>query len=144
MTLFRYVSQSSSPAMHQYLAQATQPAIFNDLAHEAVSLCRASLLNAADALGAKSAIDGKLFLVRQLLILRDITRNVHLAQKDEPRAVGADAYSMTGGYTIVYTNHPGYSSSQTPYLPRYRGHRRSSSAGSSYPSPESAQNTSRA
>ena len=96
MTLFRYVSQSSSPAMHQYLAQATQPAIFNDLAHEAVSLCRASLLNAADALGAKSAIDGKLFLVRQLLILRDITRNVDPAQKDEPRAVGAFAYSMTG------------------------------------------------
>ena len=96
--MFRYVSQSSSPAMHQYLAQATQPAIFNDLAHEAVSLCRASLLNAAGALGAKSAIDGQLFLVRHLLILRDIARNTNLAQKDEPRAGGANAYSMTGGY----------------------------------------------
>ncbi|KAF8267658.1 Sec34-like family-domain-containing protein [Lactarius quietus] len=72
-----------------------QPAIFNDLAQEAVSLCRASLLNAADSLGAKGPFDGELFLVRHLLILRDITRNVDIAQKDEPRAGGADAYSMT-------------------------------------------------
>ncbi|KAN0130284.1 Sec34 domain containing protein [Lactarius tabidus] len=73
-----------------------QPTIFNDLAQEAVSLCRASLLNAADALGTKSAFDGQLFLVRHLLILRDIARNVDLAQKDEPRAGGtADAYTMT-------------------------------------------------
>ncbi|KAH9168251.1 Sec34-like family-domain-containing protein [Lactarius sanguifluus] len=72
-----------------------QPAIFNDLAQEAVSLCRASLLTAADSLGTKSAFDGQLFLVRHLLILRDIARNVDLAQKDEPRAGGADSYSMT-------------------------------------------------
>ena len=69
-------------------------------------MCRASLLNAADALGAKSAIDGQLFLVRHLLILRDIARNVDLAQKDEPRAVGSDAYSMTGEYILAYANHP--------------------------------------
>ena len=72
-----------------------------------MGLCRTSLLNAADTLGAKSAIDGQLFLVRHLLILRDIARNVDLAQKDEPRAGGADAYSMTGGYTLVYVNHLG-------------------------------------
>ena len=65
MTLVRYVSQSSSPAVHQ----ATQPTIFDDLAQEAVRLCRASLLNAADAFGARRAIDGQLFLVRHLLIL---------------------------------------------------------------------------
>ena len=82
------------------LCNPTQPAIFNDLAQEAISLCRASLLNAADSLGAKSAFDGQLFLVRHLLILRDITRNVDLAQKDEPRAGAADAYSMTGGYIL--------------------------------------------
>ena len=128
--------------------QATQPAIFNGLAQEAVSLCHASLLNAADALGAKSAIDGQVFLVRHLLILRDIARNVELAQKVEPRTGGADAYSMTGGYilVLVYANHLGRSdgsSSQTPYLPCYRAHRRSSPARSSHPSPASTQNTSR-
>lgn len=92
------------------MLKTIQPAIFNDLAQEAVSLCRASLLNAADALGAKSAFDGQLFLVRHLLILRDIARNVDLAQKDEPRAGGtADAYTMTGAYFLVYTNHLGES-----------------------------------
>jgi hypothetical protein len=86
----------------------TQPTIFNDLAQEAVSLCRASLLNAADALGTKSAIDGQLFLVRHLLILRDIARNVDLAQKDEPRAGGtADAYTVTGGYILFFAIHLG-------------------------------------
>ena len=53
--------------------------------------------NAGNALGLKTANDGHLFLVRHLLILRDIARNVDLAQKDEPRVVGADVYSMTGG-----------------------------------------------
>ena len=47
----------------------------------------------ADALGAISAIDGQLFLIHNLLILRDI---VDRALDDEPRVVGDDAY-MTGG-----------------------------------------------
>ena len=62
------------------------------------------LLNAADVLGAKGAIDGPLFLVRHSLMLRDIARNVDLTQKDESRAGGADAYSITGGHTLVYAN----------------------------------------
>ena len=70
--------------MHQSRAQATQPAIFNDLAQEAVGLCRASLLNTTDAFRAKSAIDGQLFLVRHLFILRDIARNVDLAERRAP------------------------------------------------------------
>ena len=60
-----------------------------------------SLLNAADALGAKGAIDGPLFLVRHSLMLRDIARNVDLPQKDESRAGGADAYSITGGHKYL-------------------------------------------
>ena len=62
------------------------------------------LLNAADVLGAKGAIDGPLFLVRHSLMLRDIARNVDLTQKDESRAGGADACSITGGHTLVYAN----------------------------------------
>jgi conserved oligomeric Golgi complex subunit 3 len=41
------------------------------------------LLNAADKLKAKNAFDGQLFIVRHLLILREITRNLDQAQKDD-------------------------------------------------------------
>jgi hypothetical protein len=77
-----------------------KPTIFNDLAQEAVSLCHTSLLSAADKLRAKNAFDGQLFMVRHLLILREVTRNLDLAQKDEPRgsavAGNADSYSVAG------------------------------------------------
>ena len=108
MTSFRYFLRVLLPCTTSP-GRRLQLAIFNDLAQEAVSLCRASLLNAADALGAKSAFDWQLFLVRHLLILRDIARSVDPTQKDEPRAGGADAYSMTGGYILALfcTNHPG-------------------------------------
>ncbi|KAI0246453.1 hypothetical protein BJV78DRAFT_1157900 [Lactifluus subvellereus] len=75
-----------------------QPVIFYDLAHEAVNLCHASLLGTADSVGTKSASDGQLFLVCHLFILREITRNLDLAQKDEPQggggSGGADQYGV--------------------------------------------------
>jgi conserved oligomeric Golgi complex subunit 3 len=77
-----------------------QPTIFYDLAHDAVSLRHASLLSAADSVRAKSASNGQLFLVRHLLILREITSNMNLAQKDEPQVCGgfggADQYGVAG------------------------------------------------
>ncbi|KAH9953767.1 hypothetical protein BGW80DRAFT_1476814 [Lactifluus volemus] len=71
-----------------------------DLAHDAVGLCHGSLLSAAGLVRAKSGFDGQLFLVRYLLILKEITRNLDLAQKDELQAgVGggaADQYGVGG------------------------------------------------
>ncbi|KAI0266947.1 Sec34-like family-domain-containing protein [Gloeopeniophorella convolvens] len=78
-----------------------QPAIFDDLAQEAVSLCRGSLLSAADALGAKSAFDGQLFLVRHLLILKDVTRNLDLTQRDESRG-SVDPYGVTDTLSSMF------------------------------------------
>lgn len=85
--------------LHDYV----QPAIFNDIAHEAVSLCHVSLLSAAERLRAKNAFDGQLFLVRHLLILREITRNLDLAQKDESTGSGgnADSYSVADTVSSV-------------------------------------------
>ncbi|KAI0279908.1 Sec34-like family-domain-containing protein [Russula aff. rugulosa BPL654] len=87
--------------LHDYV----QPAIFNDIAQEAVSLCHVSLLSAAERLRAKSASDGQLFLVRHLLILREITRNLDLTQKDESTGNGgngnADSYSVADTVSSV-------------------------------------------
>jgi hypothetical protein len=82
--------------------------IFYDLAHEAVSLCHASLLGAADSVRAKSAFDGQLFLVRHLLILREITRNLDLAQKDEPQGGGGSGGADHGiaGECNILDPHP--------------------------------------
>ena len=61
-----------------------------------------SLLSAADRLRVKSAFDGQLFTVRHLLILREITRNLDLAQKDEIGGTGAsgaaDFYGVAGEF----------------------------------------------
>ncbi|KAF8882705.1 Sec34-like family-domain-containing protein [Infundibulicybe gibba] len=63
-----------------------KPAIFDDIAQEAVSLCRQSLVAASNALAmrhpATTTLDGRLFLVRHLLILKEITQNLDLVQRD--------------------------------------------------------------
>ncbi|KAJ7661640.1 Sec34-like family-domain-containing protein [Mycena rosella] len=67
------------------LRDFVNPAIFADIAQEAVALCRQSLLRAADMIRQQAggkALDGDLFLVRHLLVLKEITHNLELAQRD--------------------------------------------------------------
>ncbi|KAI0784704.1 Sec34-like family-domain-containing protein [Abortiporus biennis] len=63
------------------------PAIFDDIAQEGVNLCRQSLVAASENLKAKnppaSTLDGQLFLVRHLLILKEMTTNLDFAQRDD-------------------------------------------------------------
>ncbi|KAJ8521822.1 hypothetical protein ONZ45_g1537 [Pleurotus djamor] len=63
-----------------------KPAIFEDIAQEAISVCRISLVSAAEAIKTKnsstSVLDGCLFLVRHLLILKEIAQSLDLLQKD--------------------------------------------------------------
>ncbi|KAJ7252598.1 Sec34-like family-domain-containing protein [Mycena rebaudengoi] len=72
------------------------PAIFEDIAQEAVTLCRQSLILASDMIkqrvgSSTSTLDSELFLVRHLLILTEITHNLDLAQRE-----GEDfAYGVT-------------------------------------------------
>ncbi|WWC63290.1 uncharacterized protein I303_105890 [Kwoniella dejecticola CBS 10117] len=55
-------------------------AVFEDLAQEAIPVCRKSLSSASDLLSAKKdkSMDGKLFLVRHLLILKEMTAGLGL------------------------------------------------------------------
>ncbi|WWD19057.1 hypothetical protein CI109_103515 [Kwoniella shandongensis] len=57
-------------------------AVFEDLAQEAVTTCRRSLSTASDQLGAKKEkkMDGKLFLIRHLLILKEMTAGLALGK----------------------------------------------------------------
>lgn len=67
------------------LRDFVKPAIFADIAQEAVTLCRQSLLRAADLVKQQpgsSVLDGDLFLVRHLLVLKEIAHNLELAHRD--------------------------------------------------------------
>ncbi|KAH0828023.1 Sec34-like family-domain-containing protein [Lanmaoa asiatica] len=69
-----------------------KPAIFEDIAQEAVSLCRQSLVSSSVTIGQRNAsastLDGELFLVRHLLILKEVTNNLDLAGRDTQRQTG--------------------------------------------------------
>lgn len=76
-----------------------KPAIFDDLAREAVNLCRQSLVNAAETLKSKSppgsTLDGQLFLVRHLLILKELTQNLDLAHTSPERGIDMSGVTET-------------------------------------------------
>lgn len=64
-----------------------QDSVFDDLAQEAVLTCRRSLTVASDLLATKKSkpIDSRLFLVRHLLILKEMTGGLALGQRDRSR-----------------------------------------------------------
>ncbi|ESK85085.1 cis-golgi transport vesicle tethering complex subunit [Moniliophthora roreri MCA 2997] len=68
----------------EQLADFVNPAIFQDIAEEAISLCNASLQSASDALAveSKSKLEGYLFLVRQLLVLREVPDRFGLSEPE--------------------------------------------------------------
>ncbi|KAL1752519.1 Sec34-like family-domain-containing protein [Schizophyllum commune] len=63
-----------------------KPAIFEDIAQEAIGLCRQTLVSAAEMIKKRSPpttlLDGQLFLVRHLLILKEIVHNLSLTNKE--------------------------------------------------------------
>ena len=79
---------------------SSQPAIFEDIAQEAITLCRQSLIAASDMIRSKntpsSKLDAPLFLVRHLLILKEMMHNLDFAQREvQPRI---DLGGVTGPF----------------------------------------------
>lgn len=72
-----------------------QNAIFEDFAGEAVTLCRQSLSNASNTIAIREGntkLDGQLFLIRHLLLLKEMVRSVDLVHIER----AADFSSVTG------------------------------------------------
>lgn len=85
-----------------------QPAIFEDIAQEAVSLCRQSLVSSSAIIRQRNApastLDGELFLLRHLLILKEVTNNLDLAGRDTQQQSGQGG--VTGDNLLGYTSKP--------------------------------------
>ena len=97
------------------LNDRAQPAIFEDIAQEAINICRQSLVLAADAIkGVKTnvtsqgsgssyfnskTLDGELFLVRHLLILKEMAQNLDLVSRDDTSRT-VDLSAVTGAFSV--------------------------------------------
>ena len=80
-----------------------KPAIFEDIAQEAVSLCRQSLLVASEQIrSSKSALDGQLFLARHLVILKEMTKNLEFGREGRS-GDGNDLGGVTGTFLCLGT-----------------------------------------
>ncbi|KAG6873047.1 hypothetical protein C0995_003804 [Termitomyces sp. Mi166 len=59
-----------------------KPAIFEDIAQEAIRLCLQSLVAAADMIRVKAPLDSHLFLARHLLLLKEVAQSLDVAQRE--------------------------------------------------------------
>jgi hypothetical protein len=81
------------------LRDYVQPAIFEDIAQEALHLCRTALSSGAEVLAARTTrLDGALFAVRHLLVLKELAAGLDLAQRAESAALLSPT-GLTGGMT---------------------------------------------
>ncbi|KAL6301269.1 Sec34-like family-domain-containing protein [Sparassis latifolia] len=92
------------------LHEFVKPAIFDDIAQEAVTLCRQSLVSASETLRSKHVppsstqstlspsavtLDSHLFLVRHLLILKEIVQSLDLEQRSPDKLLDFSAVTDT-------------------------------------------------
>jgi hypothetical protein len=75
------------------LRDAAPAPIFGDLAQDALHASRVAVAGAAESIRARAPLDGALFAVRHLLLLKELAGGLELAQ----RAEDADAPGVSGG-----------------------------------------------
>lgn len=66
-----YVTLRVSISLLSKIYRLVQSSLFDDLAHEVVRSCIASLLHASNQIKRKSTIDGHLFLLKHMIVLKD-------------------------------------------------------------------------
>ncbi|CDO75690.1 hypothetical protein BN946_scf184585.g3 [Trametes cinnabarina] len=95
------------------LHEFVKPAIFDELAQEAIKYCLQTLVSAAEMIKSRkppeSEYDGHLFLLRHLLILKEVTQNLDLVRRNVDRSVALSGVpetlaSMLGKTTSLLPN----------------------------------------
>ncbi|OSD04130.1 Sec34-domain-containing protein [Trametes coccinea BRFM310] len=96
------------------LHEFVKPAIFDELAQEAIKYCLQTLLSAAETVKTRkpppeSEYDGHLFLLRHLLILKEMTQNLDLVHRNVDRGIDLSGVpeslaSMLGKTTSLLPN----------------------------------------
>jgi len=93
--------------LHEFINSA----VFADVSQEAIAFCRQSLKSASEELLAKnlpnSYLDGQLFLIRHLLILKDTTANLEFKERGSRGRDAADALGSVIRGTSALLNSTG-------------------------------------
>lgn len=80
----RPVGLPNSRLIMSCLSRYTQTHIFQDIADEAISTCRQSLVKASNIFASRqkdARLDSQLFLIRHLLILKEMTASVDIVSR---------------------------------------------------------------
>ncbi|EJD02929.1 Sec34-domain-containing protein [Fomitiporia mediterranea MF3/22] len=81
-----YAALQTTVTVLDQLHEFVQPTIFDDIAQEAIELCRINLLTAANMIAARSSppeeLDAQLFLIRHLLVLKEMISVLDLTDRD--------------------------------------------------------------
>jgi hypothetical protein len=85
------------------LRDAAPAPIFGDLAQDALHACRAAVAGAAESIRARASLDGALFAVRHLLLLKELAGGLELAQRAEEDAPGASGGVVSDTLASVLT-----------------------------------------
>jgi hypothetical protein len=95
-----YPPLRTAAVLLRQLRDAAPAPIFGDLAQDALHACRAAVAGAAESIRARASLDGALFAVRHLLLLKELAGGLELAQRAEDAdAPGASGGVVSGGWT---------------------------------------------
>lgn len=93
-----YITLRVSISLLSKIYRLIQSSIFDDLAHEVVRSCIASLLHASNLIKRRNPIDGHLFLLKHLLILKDQLAAFDNEFNDQNDSSALDLSTVTGAF----------------------------------------------
>lgn len=101
-----YVTLRVSISLLSKIYKLVQSSIFDDLAHEVVRSCIASLLHASNLIKRRNPLDGYLFLLKHLIILKDQLAAFDIEYSDEKEEAALDLSTVTGAFWDLTNRSP--------------------------------------